>query len=332
LNRAFFMAPHSPVRAIFSRIPWSDKRPAGQNGFAIEDALGFGGGGWNPFTAIIGLYFEIIAYSEQGVLPGERPQPNWLQYGRTQRSAAELAAESQGREEDRPLHTLIERWHTPMGERIGQDLLVASAAGTEFGAGVESSATTANAAARNLTAGELLHEGALLVLPGYDLGTCISSGECGRLQWSVAVLGTIPGGKGIALGVKAAVKAGAGIIGRVAARGATRAEILAANRAAGRAAERLAARQLVAEGNTILGSQVSVRTSLGLRRIDHLIQTPGGQIIAIEVKAGNSVRSSAQLAKDAVLSIEGGVLVGKNAPAALRGQQLIIQTSERLIR
>ncbi|HWO25766.1 MAG TPA: hypothetical protein VNO30_43820, partial [Kofleriaceae bacterium] len=105
---------------------------------------------------------------------------------------------------------------------------------------------------------------------------------------------------------------GSGIQASV-ARGASQAEILAANRAAGIAAERAAARQLVAEGNTILGSQVSVRTSLGLRRIDHLIQTPGGQILAVEVKSGNAVRSAAQLAKDAALASEGGVLVGRNA-------------------
>jgi uncharacterized protein (DUF1501 family) len=118
----------------------------------------------------------------------------------------------------------------------------------------------------------------------------------------------------------------------VAVRVTSRAEILAANRAAGLAAERLAARQLVAEGNAILGSQASVRTSLGLRRVDHLIQTPGGQILAVEVKTGNAARSAAQLAKDAALATEGGVLVGRNAPAALRGQQLIIQTIERVIR
>ncbi|MCK6575797.1 hypothetical protein L6V77_32485 [Myxococcota bacterium] len=64
--------------------------------------------------------------------------------------------------------------------------------------------------------------------------------------------------------------------------------------------------------------------------MDHLIQTPSGQIFAVEVKSGGAVRSASQLAKDALLGTEGGVLVGKNAPAALRGQQLIIQTIERV--
>jgi hypothetical protein len=72
-----------------------------------------------------------------------------------------------------------------------------------------------------------------------------------------------------------------------------------------------------------------VRTSQGRRIIDHLIQTPSGEIIAIEVKAGSAFRSAKQLAKDAEIATTGGVLVGKNAPDALRGQQLVIRTLER---
>jgi hypothetical protein len=74
-----------------------------------------------------------------------------------------------------------------------------------------------------------------------------------------------------------------------------------------------------------------VRTTAGLRYIDHLIQTPTGKILAVEVKSGAAVRNAAQLAKDALLATE-GVLVGKNAPAALRGQQLIIETIEMGVR
>jgi len=103
------------------------------------------------------------------------------------------------------------------------------------------------------------------------------------------------------------------------------------NKAAGRAAEKVAAEKLIANGNTILGSQVSVRTSAGLRRIDYLIQTPTGRILAVEVKAGKAVRSLAQLEKDAALASEGGVLVGKNAPAGLQGKQLVIDTIEMVI-
>lgn len=104
---------------------------------------------------------------------------------------------------------------------------------------------------------------------------------------------------------------------------------LAINRATGKAAEAQAAKDLVAEGNSILGSQVSVRTSEGRRVIDHLVQDANGTIRAIEVKAGGGVRNASQLAKDNALATQGGTLVGKNAPAALRGQNMVIETIER---
>ncbi|MGH7953765.1 MAG: RHS repeat-associated core domain-containing protein, partial [Limisphaerales bacterium] len=101
------------------------------------------------------------------------------------------------------------------------------------------------------------------------------------------------------------------------------------NRAAGLAAEAQAAKDLVAEGNTILGSQVAARTSEGLRVIDHLIQTPSGDIVTVEVKSGNATRNASQLLKDSLMSTEGAVLVGKNAPEALQGTRIVIQTVER---
>jgi RHS repeat-associated protein len=125
---------------------------------------------------------------------------------------------------------------------------------------------------------------------------------------------------------------GLGNLARLAkfAKGAEATEVgVQANRTAGLAAEARAARDLTAEGNIILGSHVAARTSEGLRVIDHLIQTPSGQIVAIEVKSGNAVRSASQLLKDSLMATEGAVLVGKNAPAALQGSRLIIQTSER---
>lgn len=102
-----------------------------------------------------------------------------------------------------------------------------------------------------------------------------------------------------------------------------------ANRAAGKAAEALAGKELLAEGNKILGSQVGARTSAGLRFIDHLVQSPGGKMTAVEVKAGNGMRNAAQLAKDGKMATEGAILTGKNAPDALRGQKWIIETIER---
>lgn len=107
--------------------------------------------------------------------------------------------------------------------------------------------------------------------------------------------------------------AGLGLSARAAATG------VQANRIAGLAAEAVAARQLTAQGYTILGSHVGARTSKGLRVIDHLVQAPDGSMVAIEVKSGGAVRNASQVAKDALMSSEGAVLVGKNAPAALRG-------------
>jgi hypothetical protein len=103
---------------------------------------------------------------------------------------------------------------------------------------------------------------------------------------------------------------------------------LATNRQTGKAGELLVENELERIGFSVLGSQVSVRTTHGRRVIDHLIETPAGDILAIEVKTGNAVRSAAQLVKDAALASAGGLLVGKKAPANLRGQHLIIQTIE----
>lgn len=102
-----------------------------------------------------------------------------------------------------------------------------------------------------------------------------------------------------------------------------------ANRAAGKAAEEMAKRELTAEGNTALGSQVSANTSAGRRVIDHLIETPNGKLLAVEVKAGNGARSASQLAKDGLMAKEGATLVGKNAPDFLQGKTVILETIER---
>jgi RHS repeat-associated protein len=142
---------------------------------------------------------------------------------------------------------------------------------------------------------------------------------------NIAQASVLLGEHGAALDATAAV----GIVSLTNRAGDAAKGTLAANQAAGKAAEARAAVDLVAEGNKILGSQVSVRTSEGRRVVDHLIQTPGGQIVACEVKCGGAVRNSSQLAKDGAMATEGGVLVGKNAPAELRGQQLMIQTIER---
>ena len=58
-----------------------------------------------------------------------------------------------------------------------------------------------------MTAGELAHETAIMIMPGYDLGTCMSSrGDCGGLDWTLGVVGVIPGGKWGATLVKGAAR------------------------------------------------------------------------------------------------------------------------------
>jgi uncharacterized protein (DUF1501 family) len=88
----------------------------------------------------------------------------------------------------------------------------------------------------------------------------------------------------------------------------------------------------VAEGCTVVGSQVAVRTSLGLRFFDHIILNQAGQMVAVEVKAGNAVRTALQIAKDAEIAARGGVIVGRNAPAALRGTLAAFNTVVRQVR
>ncbi|MDW8803149.1 hypothetical protein P8V03_18635, partial [Clostridium sp. A1-XYC3] len=112
----------------------------------------------------------------------------------------------------------------------------------------------------------------------------------------------------------------------------SKAEILAKNRAVGAAAERIAAKKLIDEGYKIVGSQVSVRTSAGRRIIDHLVSNQSGNLVAVEVKSGNAVRSSSQILKDRLIETEGGILVGKNA-GELFGQYVRIKTIEiRILR
>src|SRR5690606_6688705 len=55
---------------------------------------------------------------------------------------------------------------------------------------------------------ETVHEGALIIMPGYDLGTCMSGrGDCSALDWGLAIFGTIPGEKLLVIGVKATIAA-----------------------------------------------------------------------------------------------------------------------------
>lgn len=138
--------------------------------------------------------------------------------------------------------------------------------------------------------------------------------------------------KAKSLGTDVAIGVTAGAAGKVTYKlfkKTKKAKTLKNNKAAGKAAEAQAAVDLVAEGNIILGSQVSIRTSQGLRIVDHLVQDKNGILRAIEVKSGAAVRDPSQLLKDKTLATEGGVLVGKNAPPELRGTKIVVETQER---
>ncbi len=124
-----------------------------------------------------------------------------------------------------------------------------------------------------------------------------------------AAVAVIPGGKPLSVLSKAA-----------------RAERLAANIAQGKAAEQAVTETLKAEGRQILGQQVGVQTSEGLRKVDILTQDAAGQLANVEVKSGNAVRGADQVAKDTEIAAEGGTYVGKNAPEAMRGQKIQVPT------
>ena len=113
---------------------------------------------------------------------------------------------------------------------------------------------------------------------------------------------------------------------KAAAKGTSKADVLKANQAQGKAAEKLAKADLEKQGYKVLGSQVSVKTSEGRRVIDHLVQDSKGNIKGIEVKSGNAIRSSSQISKDNAMAKQGGTIIGKNAPAALKGKTIQIKT------
>ena len=96
----------------------------------------------------------------------------------------------------------------------------------------------------------------------------------------------------------------------------------------GAAGEAKVGAELVSEGKTVVGSQVGVQTDKGLRVVDHMVQD-GGKLSAVEVKTGGATRNAFQLAKDASMESNGGKIVGKNAPANLRGQTVKMPTEVR---
>jgi RHS repeat-associated protein len=100
------------------------------------------------------------------------------------------------------------------------------------------------------------------------------------------------------------------------------------NYASGKAVEAKAKPDIEAEGNKVIGSQVSVRTEAGRRVVDHLIEKPNGEIVAVEVKSGTGRRSVNQVSKDNAMAVS-GTPVGRNAPPELRNIPRSIPSIER---
>lgn len=165
------------------------------------------------------------------------------------------------------------------------------------------------------------------------------SGELDRLQTTLASASFLPGSWGRAAAVlNAGISFFRGKKGEAAANLATvvplgklsKAERLAANVEKGVAGEVKAAEALETEGRTILGSQVSVRTENGLRRVDYVTEN-AGSLTNVEVKTGGATRNAAQMAKDDLIENQGGTFVGKNAPDKLRGKTVKVPTEVKKI-
>ncbi|MBA3559084.1 MAG: RHS repeat-associated core domain-containing protein, partial [Gemmatimonadaceae bacterium] len=160
----------------------------------------------------------------------------------------------------------------------------------------------------------------------------VASGNLVRGAILIATSAPLPSSRGAGV-VRAAGEAldVAGAAGRAVTKlGNDAAQVgVQANRAKGKLAEALVKDQLKGEGVTVLGSQVSVRTSAGRRVLDHLTELVGGKLRAVEVKSGNAKRNVAQREKDRLMAKEGGIIIGKNAPEGLRGQPRQISTTER---
>ena len=90
--------------------------------------------------------------------------------------------------------------------------------------------------------------------------------------------------------------------------------------------ERVIEAMLRLKGFRILGRHVTARTTQGIRYIDYVVEK-GGEYIAVEVKTGNGIRSTEQLAKDYAMQTEGAKLTNNVSPE-IEGKTLKLATEE----
>jgi hypothetical protein len=69
---------------------------------------------------------------------------------------------------------------------------------------------------------------------------------------------------------------------------------------------------------TFRGSQVEISTSAGPRVVDHVVQLPNGELVALEVKTGSASRGLEQLEKDHALELQGGIVI-RSATGGMSG-------------
>ncbi len=98
--------------------------------------------------------------------------------------------------------------------------------------------------------------------------------------------------------------------------GLSKAAQLVANRAAGLAAEDAFAKALIDAGYDVVGRHISLRGPEGGRRVADIIVRIGEEFHAIEVKTGNAVRTSSQVAADAAINRLTARAVGRKATQA----------------
>jgi hypothetical protein len=88
--------------------------------------------------------------------------------------------------------------------------------------------------------------------------------------------------------------------------------------------EQMASEYLIAHGYTILGSQVYVRTSAGLRITDFLVTGGklGADIGGFEVKVNGSERTGRQALKDGLIQTQGGTIASWRQPNFVHGRAI----------
>jgi RHS repeat-associated protein len=111
----------------------------------------------------------------------------------------------------------------------------------------------------------------------------------------------------------------------IASLGARLSPQIARNAIKGRIGERTVEAMLRLKGYKIVGKNVTVRTSKGVRFVDYIVEK-AGEYTAIEVKTGGAVRDSTQLAKDAAME-SGGAAIGNNG-GTLTGTTMKLKTVE----